>query len=38
VHGLAFFGTPPPQIAERDYASRLDTWREWQDVAELAHC
>ena len=31
-----FFGTAPLGIAERDYASRLATWREWQDVAELA--
>ena len=31
-----FFGSAPLQIAERDYASRLETWREWQDVAELA--
>ncbi len=32
----AFFGTAPLQIAERDYASRLENWREWQPVAELA--
>jgi len=31
-----FFGTRPIQIAEADYASRLQTWREWQPVAELA--
>ncbi|HEV7205426.1 MAG TPA: SDR family oxidoreductase [Jatrophihabitans sp.] len=31
-----FFGTAPLAIAERDYASRLETWREWKDVAELA--
>ena len=31
-----FFGTAPLQIAERDYESRLATWREWQPVAELA--
>jgi NAD(P)-dependent dehydrogenase (short-subunit alcohol dehydrogenase family) len=31
-----FFGTAPLGIAEQDYASRLDTWRAWQDVAELA--
>jgi NAD(P)-dependent dehydrogenase (short-subunit alcohol dehydrogenase family) len=31
-----FFGTAPLQIAETDYASRLETWRAWQDVAELA--
>jgi NAD(P)-dependent dehydrogenase (short-subunit alcohol dehydrogenase family) len=32
----AFFGTAPLAIAEADYASRLETWRAWQDVAELA--
>ena len=31
-----FFGSAPLQIAEADYASRLETWRAWQDVAELA--
>jgi NAD(P)-dependent dehydrogenase (short-subunit alcohol dehydrogenase family) len=31
-----FFGTAPLPVAERDYASRLETWREWQPVAELA--
>jgi NAD(P)-dependent dehydrogenase (short-subunit alcohol dehydrogenase family) len=31
-----FFGSAPLAIAERDYASRLATWREWQPVAELA--
>jgi NAD(P)-dependent dehydrogenase (short-subunit alcohol dehydrogenase family) len=31
-----FFGASPLGIAEQDYASRLATWREWQDVAELA--
>ena len=31
-----FFGSAPLQIAEQDYESRLATWREWQDVAELA--
>jgi NAD(P)-dependent dehydrogenase (short-subunit alcohol dehydrogenase family) len=31
-----FFGTAPLPIAERDYASRLENWREWQSVAELA--
>jgi NAD(P)-dependent dehydrogenase (short-subunit alcohol dehydrogenase family) len=31
-----FFGTAPLGIAERDYESRLSTWREWQPVAELA--
>ncbi len=32
----AFFGTAPLSIAEKDYSSRLETWREWQPVAELA--
>src|SRR5580658_7097778 len=31
-----FFGTAPLRIAEADYAGRLETWREWQPVAELA--
>jgi hypothetical protein len=31
-----FFGTAPLAIAERDYADRLATWREWQPVAALA--
>ncbi|WP_375488799.1 SDR family oxidoreductase [uncultured Jatrophihabitans sp.] len=31
-----FFGKAPLGIAEKDYESRLSTWREWQDVAELA--
>jgi len=31
-----FFGNAPLSIAEADYASRLETWREWQPVAELA--
>jgi NAD(P)-dependent dehydrogenase (short-subunit alcohol dehydrogenase family) len=31
-----FFGAAPLSIAEKDYASRLETWRTWQDVAELA--
>ncbi|HVW19318.1 MAG TPA: SDR family oxidoreductase [Solirubrobacteraceae bacterium] len=31
-----FFGSLPLGIAEADYASRLETWREWQPVAELA--
>jgi hypothetical protein len=30
------FGSAPLAIAESDYARRLDTWREWQPVAELA--
>ncbi len=32
-----FFGKAPLGIAERDYESRLATWREWQPVAEQAH-
>lgn len=32
----AFLGTAPLGIAEKDYESRLATWREWQPVAELA--
>ena len=31
-----FFGTAPLGIAEQDYEGRLETWREWQPVAELA--
>jgi NAD(P)-dependent dehydrogenase (short-subunit alcohol dehydrogenase family) len=31
-----FFGKAPLGIAEADYASRLETWRKWQPVAELA--
>ncbi|MEA2211694.1 MAG: hypothetical protein QOF83_1642 [Solirubrobacteraceae bacterium] len=31
-----FLGTAPLAIAERDYESRLSTWREWQPVSELA--
>lgn len=31
-----FFGATPLQTAEADYKSRLETWREWQPVAELA--
>jgi NAD(P)-dependent dehydrogenase (short-subunit alcohol dehydrogenase family) len=31
-----FFGTSPLPIAEADYASRLENWRQWQPVAELA--
>ena len=31
-----FFGRSPLAIAEADYAGRLQTWREWQPVAELA--
>ncbi len=32
-----FFGKAPLGIAEKDYASRLQTWREWQPVSEEAH-
>ena len=32
----AFLGRDPLPIAEADYASRLATWREWQDVAVAA--
>jgi NAD(P)-dependent dehydrogenase (short-subunit alcohol dehydrogenase family) len=32
----AFLGAAPLAIAERDYASRLENWRQWQPVAELA--
>ncbi len=31
-----FFGAHVLALAEADYASRLETWREWQPVAELA--
>jgi NAD(P)-dependent dehydrogenase (short-subunit alcohol dehydrogenase family) len=31
-----FFGDAPLGIAEKDYESRLATWREWQHVAHLA--
>ncbi|MDQ6835268.1 MAG: SDR family oxidoreductase [Actinomycetota bacterium] len=31
-----FFGTTPLGVAERDYESRLATWREWQPVSEIA--
>jgi NAD(P)-dependent dehydrogenase (short-subunit alcohol dehydrogenase family) len=31
-----FFGTAPLGVAEADYESRLETWRAWQPVAELA--
>jgi hypothetical protein len=30
------FGSAPLGIVEQDYAARLETWREWQDVSELA--
>jgi NAD(P)-dependent dehydrogenase (short-subunit alcohol dehydrogenase family) len=32
----AFFGSTPLSVAEKDYEGRLETWREWQPVAELA--
>ena len=32
-----FFGTAPLSIAEADYTSRLETWRDWQGLAERAH-
>ena len=32
----AFLGTAPLGIAEQDYESRLQGWRDWQPVAELA--
>ncbi len=31
-----FFGSAPLSIAQADYESRLATWEQWQDVAELA--
>jgi len=31
-----FFGRGPLDIAKADYASRIETWEKWQDVAELA--
>jgi NAD(P)-dependent dehydrogenase (short-subunit alcohol dehydrogenase family) len=31
-----FFGSAPIGVAEADYAGRLETWREWQPVAEIA--
>lgn len=31
-----FFGTAPLEIARRDYASRLATWEEWDDVSRMA--
>jgi len=31
-----FFGTAPLEIARRDYASRLATWEQWDDVSRLA--
>ena len=31
-----FFGTAPLGIAKADYAKRIDTWEQWNDVSELA--
>ena len=31
-----FFGASPLGIAQADYASRLETWEKWDDVAKLA--
>ena len=31
-----FFGTAPLGIAKADYASRLQTWEDWNDVSVLA--
>jgi NAD(P)-dependent dehydrogenase (short-subunit alcohol dehydrogenase family) len=31
-----FFGKPPLAMAEADYASRLEVWREWQPVSIAA--
>jgi NAD(P)-dependent dehydrogenase (short-subunit alcohol dehydrogenase family) len=31
-----FFGSLPIQLAKADYESRIQTWEEWQPVAELA--
>ncbi len=32
-----FLGDGPLAIAEEDYAQRLETWREWEDVSVAAH-
>ncbi|WP_414172821.1 SDR family NAD(P)-dependent oxidoreductase [Clavibacter tessellarius] len=32
-----FLGDGPLAIAEKDYAQRLETWREWEDVSVAAH-
>jgi NAD(P)-dependent dehydrogenase (short-subunit alcohol dehydrogenase family) len=32
-----FLGDGPLAIAEKDYAQRLATWREWEDVSVAAH-
>ena len=31
-----FFGSAPLGIAKADYASRIETWEKWDDVARLA--
>jgi NAD(P)-dependent dehydrogenase (short-subunit alcohol dehydrogenase family) len=31
-----FFGAAPLEIAKADYASRIETWEAWDDVAKLA--
>jgi NAD(P)-dependent dehydrogenase (short-subunit alcohol dehydrogenase family) len=31
-----FLGEAPLGLAERDYQSRLETWRQWQDVSKAA--
>ena len=31
-----FFGAAPLAIAKADYASRIETWEAWDDVAQLA--
>jgi NAD(P)-dependent dehydrogenase (short-subunit alcohol dehydrogenase family) len=31
-----FFGDAPLSIAKADYASRIETWEKWDDVAKLA--
>jgi NAD(P)-dependent dehydrogenase (short-subunit alcohol dehydrogenase family) len=31
-----FFGKAPIDIAKEDYASRLETWEQWDDVSKLA--
>ncbi len=32
-----FFGDGPLRIAERDYESRLATWRAWEPLSVAAH-
>ena len=31
-----FFGAAPLSIAKADYASRIETWEQWDDVSQLA--